>query len=464
MSSQHQYGNTEETLSSPKFPSPYIFHRRDPLTLVELRMRSLSGLIRQKPRWWEKVQDEALVAKWRAEMVELDRIAFRHPGASKLNTESWISCTWDDYKKTRQDIKEDPAKAGDDDELSALSYDYQWLPTVFAVSPTSTVECQGYINNVHPIKHKSLYPVLTSILERFVPMFERVLSYAMSPEPPRVIEVEPLEWYDEENAASGRGWLGYPREGSVPLITEPPPFQPPNTEARVDVSLKGRSLQVIVKLANIVLTPEKPKYPGGAWHVEGMVNERIVATGLYYYACENITESRLAFRTQVGKDPEGYDERYLQNDDSGYLHAFGYSNNGMMNQDLGHVVALEDKCVAFPNLWQHRVQPFELEDPTKPGHRKILCFFLVNPWRMVHSTSDVPPQQREWYEEAMESVPALQELPQELYDMIASQVVEGTITCAEAEEERERLMQERSSFAVTMNKEVYELRFSLCEH
>ena len=75
MSSQHQHGNTDETLSSPKFPSPYIFHRRDPLTLVELRMRSLSGLIRQKPRWWEKVQDEALVAKWRAEMVELDRVA-----------------------------------------------------------------------------------------------------------------------------------------------------------------------------------------------------------------------------------------------------------------------------------------------------------------------------------------------------------------------------------------------------
>ena len=32
---------------------------------------------------------------------------------------------------------------------------------------------------------------------------------------------------------------------------------------------KGRPLQVIVKLANIELTPEKPKYEGGTWHVEG---------------------------------------------------------------------------------------------------------------------------------------------------------------------------------------------------
>jgi hypothetical protein len=61
---------------------------------------------------------------------------------------------------------------------------------------------------------------------------------------------------------------------------------------------------VIVKLASIVLTPDRPSYPAGSWHVEGMLNERvrnlstststvnqicmqIVASGIYYYACEN---------------------------------------------------------------------------------------------------------------------------------------------------------------------------------
>jgi hypothetical protein len=34
---------------------------------------------------------------------------------------------------------------------------------------------------------------------------------------------------------------------------------------------KERGLQVIVKLANIHLTPEKPEYGGGAWHVEGQL-------------------------------------------------------------------------------------------------------------------------------------------------------------------------------------------------
>ena len=32
-----------------------------------------------------------------------------------------------------------------------------------------------------------------------------------------------------------------------------------------------RGLQIVVKLANIELTPEKPTYEGGTWHVEGQM-------------------------------------------------------------------------------------------------------------------------------------------------------------------------------------------------
>ena len=83
---------------------------------------------------------------------------------------------------------------------------------------------------------------------------------------------------------------------------------------------------MIVKLANIVLTPSDPKYDGGVWHVrafflflflrmfcvprnfpraalqvEGMNNEAIVASGIYYYHSENISKSVLAFRMAVGE-------------------------------------------------------------------------------------------------------------------------------------------------------------------
>ena len=48
------------------------------------------------------------------------------------------------------------------------------------------------------------------------------------------------------------------------------------------MSLRGRKLQVITKIASIHLTPEKPRYGGGAWHVEGMVDESIVASAITY--------------------------------------------------------------------------------------------------------------------------------------------------------------------------------------
>jgi hypothetical protein len=48
-------------------------------------------------------------------------------------------------------------------------------------------------------------------------------------------------------------------------------------------------------------------------------------------------------------------------------------------QTIGNVECREDRLIRFPNTLQHLVGPFELEDPTKPGHRKILALFLVDP-------------------------------------------------------------------------------------
>lgn len=257
------------------------------------------------------------------------------------------------------------------------SRNFQWLPTDFTVSEMGEAACRGYINNLHPIEHRPLYSTITSVFQRFLPMFEKVLSDAVSPFPPRVIDVNPMRWYshlpptpegsegsekgdeeeqsdEEEEEEEDTG----PGRGHDPLIPDPPIFEPPRTENSTVISLNGRTLQVIVKLANIVLTPANPKYPGGSWHVEGMVNERIVATGIYYYACENITESRLAFRGTFGTDSS--EAMYQYGDQNGWEYAFGYTKGDFLHQELGHIVAAEDVCVAFPNLWQHRVEPFEL--------------------------------------------------------------------------------------------------------
>lgn len=60
-----------------KFPTPFDWNVREPVTLHELRMRKLVVMVQEKPRWWEKVFDDALVSRWKREMQEYDRIAVR---------------------------------------------------------------------------------------------------------------------------------------------------------------------------------------------------------------------------------------------------------------------------------------------------------------------------------------------------------------------------------------------------
>ena len=114
-------------------------------------------------------------------------------------------------------------------------------------------------------------------------------------------------------------------------------------------------------------------------------------------------------------------------------------------QGIGDVITKTHRCVAFPNLYQHQVQPFRLGDPTKPGHRKILVFFLVDPTQRILSATDVAPQQREWVTEAIHCaghISAFGKLPAELIRTI-SNANEGAMTRSEAEDYRKELMSER---------------------
>ncbi|MDN3020615.1 DUF4246 domain-containing protein [Streptomyces sp. S.PB5] len=330
-----------------------------------------------------------------------------------------------------------------------FSEKFQWLPTDVDISDDGEVTFRSYVNNVHPEIHRELAAVLPDLLARMRPLLENVLTDLRHPRPLR-IEADPYGWYDAEpeypNRASYSDDEAYTAarqawgeahddwwENRRPVIPDAPAFTPPELpDASSRIDLRGRPLQVIVKLATIHLTPDKPEYAGGSWHVEGMLNERIVSTGIYYWDSENITESRLSFRTALD-DPE-----YEQSDDDGMREVYGLENEDALNQVLGSASTPQGRCLAFPNILQHRVSEFRLQDPTRPGHRKILAFFLVNPSERIVSTSDVPPQQP-WSDTT-------------------------TMTLEQAKNYREQLMQERKFFVDEHNEQLYEREFSLCEH
>lgn len=114
-------------------------------------------------------------------------------------------------------------------------------------------------------------------------------------------------------------------------------------------------LQVIVKIASIELTPQKPYFPEGSWHVEGQMNEHICATALYYLDSENITPSSLSFRMQTS----AYlyeDERYNVGQDSYHWMESNYGTHfspGSCSpclQNYGSVETKERRLLAFPNV------------------------------------------------------------------------------------------------------------------
>ncbi|KAK2473921.1 hypothetical protein H9L39_13881 [Fusarium oxysporum f. sp. albedinis] len=176
--------------------------------------------------------------------------------------------------------------------------------------------------------------------------------------------------------------------------------------------------------------------------LKGQLNEHICATALFYYDSDNITESRLSFRTQADRDKLRDRLSYSQVDHDGIEAIFAIKAKGDKMQNLGSVMTREGRALFFPNICQHRVEPFELADQTRPGYRKIVALFLVDPVVPIISTGNVPPQQKHWWKDKLREAEPLNSLPSEIRDAI-TQKVDYPYEIDEARRIREDLVSER---------------------
>ena len=163
----------------------------------------------------------------------------------------------------------------------------------------------SYINNLHPHRHRELYTVIADIVAKAIPLWNATLSplqYYYRP-PPR-IQMEGDGYQDMNRPAPKEpytrdetSWRAYNTADEAYLaertVAQPEPKLFERPEDRMCAAYVGRGtnfsqrkgpvnlrkeyegLQIIVKLANIHLTPEKPRYEGGSWHVEGQLNENM---------------------------------------------------------------------------------------------------------------------------------------------------------------------------------------------
>ncbi|KAJ7690130.1 hypothetical protein B0H17DRAFT_1290812 [Mycena rosella] len=373
--------------------------------------------------------------------------------------------TWgtdDDGKVT---IFKAPESCDVDISFLFISERFQWLPSDFSINKDGAVKLESpYINNISPNHHDALVPVIEQVMQCAVPLWERVLSSLRNdPVPARVIHTAtdgiPCIWSggakklldsaDETHRDQDYdGWLeGRLNSGSLVLPEAHAEYRD-MLKGDLTVTLSKSTIQVIVKPANIVLTPEKPEYPGGIWHVEGMATESIVSTFVYYYESDNIEACDLSFRNATEAP------HYHEQDDSlcikilyGISLIFRIARDEPCIQDIGSVETKAGRSIAFPNLYQHRVSPFKLSDPTKPGVRKILVFFLQLK-TVKHTLRSQGPSSR------------LSFLPVELLDYIAT-LVPGVKSRAQAEVVRGELMKERSILIKNVETEFFEREFNV---
>ena len=146
---------------------------------------------------------------------------------------------------------------------------------------------------------------------------------------------------------------------------------------------------------------------------------------------------------------------------------YGLDQSSLLVETRGHVTALPNRAVAFPNLYQHQVQPFSLVDFSRSGVRRILAVFLVDPTVRVPSTSIVAPQQADWLATRIQregrAHPLNQMLPAELVRSVALQVPD-VLSMEEAKALRLELMDERTQFVQKSTQRTFEAHFNLCEH
>ncbi|KAJ2933516.1 hypothetical protein H1R20_g3587, partial [Candolleomyces eurysporus] len=379
---------------------------------------------------------------------------------------------------------------------------FQWLPCEVDISGEKP-RILTYINNLHPEHHRELYSLVEDIIHASIPLWERtVIPDDDLRSTPRRIEYtcctynpDPEEWPEEEQLQQEEDededdfwdrkqeWIEATR-----VVEQPEPEEQFKSSIleREPLSFKEKfgdlPLQIIVKLANIELTTEKPEYGGGTWHVEGKRNESICATAIYYYSSENITPSSLALRQQ--SDAEFFTDFPYEQGQHDFLGAvFGLRNWSDSIQEIGSVATREGRLITFPNILQHQVQPFKLADPTKPGHRKILALFLVDPNLRVISTADVPCQRQDWWWNEMlkatsassdsskklsfadaKAAAGVHKLPVELQKIVFDDVDDFPISMDKAKEYREELMEERKKFVLKHQKDFAAESISLCEH
>ncbi|KAF9871992.1 hypothetical protein CkaCkLH20_10624 [Colletotrichum karsti] len=354
----------------------------------------------------------------------------------------------------------------------------QWLPTNISFPDGVNAKITSYINNLHPKDHADVYPLLEEVVTRTMPLWNVVYATVYKDtmpcdmrmdwnsgglEFPGTAPYDPLNIKDDlmnglidddEWQRRTNQWLAdqsFTRRPE-PLLKKDKGYGAdkciltPESIADKTVMLgEVGGIQVVVKMSAVYLTPENPVYDSQSeFALDGALNDRIAATAVYFFDDDNVTDSRISFKSRfhgLHFEEECWyndgDERYVEQ-------TFGFRPPAPSLQDVGSVTMREGLMVAYPNVLQHKNLSYRLKDPTRPGHRKVLTLYLVDPRIKVLSTANVPPQQAEWWvREFARDNGQVKGLPKEVVDMVVDNIGDIPIPRADARRVRDEVVAER---------------------
>ncbi|KAK6343001.1 hypothetical protein TWF718_008379 [Orbilia javanica] len=335
-----------------------------------------------------------------------------------------------------------------DEDLRASNPNYCWLPSEFKVSEDGgSTKITSYVNNISSLQQEStLLPIFEKVFTAFVPLFNHVLAETERQLWTLSRCIDPTPWKSRVNDGvlvaskdacvkasnelldqmetsgqmkdtfEGIGVPASPRpdgcssmfpvKNSLRLIPDaiwkPPKISKFNR-------LEGRTAKVIVSMVNIMLSPENPEYQAGGWSLNGFRNERIIATGVYFYDQENITETYLSLRRK------------------------GFGRHKPTTREIERVRTKQNRAIVYPNFYQHRISSFNLLDKSKPGHTKMLIFHYCDPSEphTLQTTTEIHPQQPNHFEDLLRNS-KLGSLPEEVFSQILAEISLSKISLDDA--------------------------------
>ncbi|KAL9583278.1 MAG: hypothetical protein Q9212_002801 [Teloschistes hypoglaucus] len=236
----------------------------------------------------------------------------------------------------------------------AWSLRYQWLPfEVKFVAEQPTTRIASYINNVHPVRHVAFYSVLERLIDKTIPLFDKCLTGIETPSRfyKTRIDVGCTDYGDIPNLEPGgyqtleaRTQWHYLRNKSR---------ERPLENLRKDFGDSG--LQFIVEASSIDMDPLSPdRDPHGPdWEGDGDTtfckNERICATVLYFYNCDDLDKSSIGFQRRVSNDEAMELNSLCETKETEEVYCIEEGEPRI--QGIGNVTIRQGRTIAFPNVF-----------------------------------------------------------------------------------------------------------------